>query len=74
MKTKPLWKISITTTPEAEDAVAEMLGAVLSRAAVSYHNLETGSEHGHGLLRSQTGGWRSQNNCRRTWANQKVAG
>jgi ribosomal protein L11 methyltransferase len=42
MKTKSLWKISITTTPEAEDAAAEMLGAVLSRAAVSYHDLETG--------------------------------
>ncbi len=42
MKRKSLWKISIATTPEAEDAVAEMLGALLSRAAVSYHNLETG--------------------------------
>jgi ribosomal protein L11 methyltransferase len=41
MKTKPLWRISITTTPEAEDAVAEMLGAVLGRAAVTYFNLET---------------------------------
>jgi ribosomal protein L11 methyltransferase len=39
---KPLWRVSIATTPEAEDAVAEMLGALLSRAAVSYHNLETG--------------------------------
>ena len=42
MKRKSLWKISIATTPEAEDAVAEMFGALLSRAAVSYHNLETG--------------------------------
>jgi ribosomal protein L11 methyltransferase len=42
MKTKPLWKVSIATTPEAEDAVAEMLGAILGCAAVSYHNLETG--------------------------------
>jgi ribosomal protein L11 methyltransferase len=42
MKRKSLWKISIATTPEAEDAVAEMLGALLNRAAVSYHNLETG--------------------------------
>ena len=42
MKRKSLWRISITTTPEAEDAVAEMLGAILNLAAVSYHNLETG--------------------------------
>jgi ribosomal protein L11 methyltransferase len=42
MKRQPLWRVSITTTPEAEDAIAEMLGAVLSRAAVSYHDLETG--------------------------------
>jgi ribosomal protein L11 methyltransferase len=42
MKRKSLWKISIATTREAEDAVAEMLGALLNRAAVSYHNLETG--------------------------------
>ena len=27
MKRTPLWKISVTTTPEAEDAVAELLGA-----------------------------------------------
>jgi len=43
MKRQPLWRISIATTPEAEDAIAEMLGALLGRAAVSYHNLETGS-------------------------------
>jgi ribosomal protein L11 methyltransferase len=42
MKRKSLWKISAATTPEAEDAVAEMLRALLNRAAVSYHNLETG--------------------------------
>jgi ribosomal protein L11 methyltransferase len=43
MKRQALWRVSIATTPEAEDAAAEMFGAVLSRAAVSYHNLETGS-------------------------------
>ena len=42
MKQQPLWRVSITTTPEVEDAVAEMLGAVFSRGAVSYHNLQTG--------------------------------
>ena len=42
MKRKPLWRVSVATTPEAEDAVAEMLGAVLNRAAASYLNAETG--------------------------------
>ncbi len=42
MKSKPLWRVSIATTPEAEDAVAERLGTVLNCAAVSFHNLETG--------------------------------
>jgi ribosomal protein L11 methyltransferase len=40
MKRQPLWRISIAATPEAEDAIAEMLGAVMSRAAVSYLDLE----------------------------------
>ncbi len=42
MTTNSLWKISIVTTPEAEDAVVEMLGTVLNRAAVAYLNAETG--------------------------------
>jgi ribosomal protein L11 methyltransferase len=42
VKHRPLWKISAATTPEAEDAVAEMLGAALCRAAASYLNAETG--------------------------------
>jgi ribosomal protein L11 methyltransferase len=43
MKTsKPLWRVSVATTPEAEDAVSELLGAVLSRPVSSYFNLETG--------------------------------
>jgi len=42
MKRQPLWRVSIATTPEAEDATAEMLGTVLSSAAVSYLNAETG--------------------------------
>jgi len=42
MKTKSLWKISILTTPEAEDAVAEMLGAILDQPASIYFDLETG--------------------------------
>jgi len=42
MKTKSLWKISIVTTSEAEDAVAEMLGSLLECPASSYFNLKTG--------------------------------
>jgi ribosomal protein L11 methyltransferase len=42
MKTKPLWKISAVTTPEAEDAVAEMLGSLLECPASTYFNLKTG--------------------------------
>jgi ribosomal protein L11 methyltransferase len=39
---KPLWRISVTTSLEAEDAVTEMLGALFGAAAAAYFNLETG--------------------------------
>ena len=43
MKTaKSLWRISIGTTREAEEAVAEGLGAILNRAVSSYFNVKTG--------------------------------
>lgn len=42
MKTQPLWRVTITTTPEAEDAIAEMLGPVLAMPASAYFNLESG--------------------------------
>lgn len=34
------WRVSVTTAPEAEDAVAEMLGVLLAAAPVSYFDLE----------------------------------
>lgn len=37
---KPLWKVSVATTPEAEDAVAELLGGLFNRAASSWFDLE----------------------------------
>jgi ribosomal protein L11 methyltransferase len=40
--TKPLWRISVTTTLEAEDAVLELLGSLFGTAAAAYFNLETG--------------------------------
>ena len=43
MKTKkPLWRISVTTSIEAEDAVSELLGGLSDAAAAAYFNLETG--------------------------------
>jgi len=42
MKTaQPLWRISVTTTLEAEDAVAELMGSVLGQAASAHFNVET---------------------------------
>ncbi len=41
MKRQSLWNISVTTTPEAEDAAAEMLGVILGRPASVYRDTET---------------------------------
>jgi ribosomal protein L11 methyltransferase len=38
---KPLWRVSVVTTAEAEDAVSELLAAFLNRAATSYFDLES---------------------------------
>jgi ribosomal protein L11 methyltransferase len=38
---EPLWRVSVTTTLEAEDAVAEMLGELFGTTAATYYNLET---------------------------------
>ena len=40
--TKPLWRISVTTSLAAEDAVMELLGSTFGAAASAYFNLETG--------------------------------
>jgi ribosomal protein L11 methyltransferase len=42
MKRAALWKVSVTTTPEAEDAVAELLSATFGLPASTYTNSETG--------------------------------
>jgi ribosomal protein L11 methyltransferase len=42
MQTKSLWNISVTTTPEAEDAVAELLGTIFGLPASAYTDSETG--------------------------------
>jgi ribosomal protein L11 methyltransferase len=41
--TKSLWCVSVVTTPEAEDAVAELLGTILRQPASIYFGLETGT-------------------------------
>jgi ribosomal protein L11 methyltransferase len=41
VKSETLWKISVTTSPDAEDAVAELLGTVLGQPASSYTNADT---------------------------------
>jgi len=41
MKNKQLWRISVSTTLEAEDAVAELLGTIFNCNASSYFNVET---------------------------------
>ncbi len=41
MKRKPLWRLSVTTTLEAEDAVMELLGEILGQSASSHCNVET---------------------------------
>jgi ribosomal protein L11 methyltransferase len=41
MKTPSLWRISVITTLEAEEAVAELTGTILNQTASSYFNVET---------------------------------
>jgi ribosomal protein L11 methyltransferase len=40
MKRKNIWRVSIGTTPEAEDAVTEMLGSFLGTTASAYFDVE----------------------------------
>lgn len=43
MKTaKPLWRVSVTTSAEAEEAVTEMLGSLFGAGASAYFHLESG--------------------------------
>jgi ribosomal protein L11 methyltransferase len=41
MKRKPLWKLSVATTAEAEEAVQELLAKMCAAAPVSYTDAET---------------------------------
>ncbi len=42
MKAKSLWKISVSTLPEADDAVAELMLICFNEPAATYLDLETG--------------------------------
>jgi ribosomal protein L11 methyltransferase len=42
MKCKPLWKVAVKTSPEAEEAVAELLSAILGLPASVYTDGRTG--------------------------------
>lgn len=42
MKYESLWRVSIATTREAEDAIAEAFGAIPNRGVSSYLNVKTG--------------------------------
>ncbi len=41
MKTNTLWQLSITTSPEAEDAMSELLGRLTGKSVAVYSNAET---------------------------------
>jgi ribosomal protein L11 methyltransferase len=41
MRNKPLWQVSVETSPEAEEAVVELMGRVFNRPAAVYTNEET---------------------------------
>jgi ribosomal protein L11 methyltransferase len=46
----PLWRLSVVTTREAEEAVTELLASELRQAVVSYTDLETGESTVTGYL------------------------
>ncbi len=54
MKYKSLWNISVKTTSEAEDAVAELLGAILDLPVSTYHDNESGVSTVTVYLQQQT--------------------
>lgn len=43
MKPRPLWQLSVVTSPEAEDAVTELLARLTGAPVSSYHHLESGT-------------------------------
>jgi ribosomal protein L11 methyltransferase len=63
MKRRPLWRVSIATSAEAEDAVAELVAKTLGQAVSSYRDAETGQTTVTTYLQerpSASGGWRKE--------------
>ncbi len=53
MENKPLWKVSVRTTAETEDAVARVLEARFGERAFSYTNADTGDTRVSVFLKSR---------------------
>lgn len=63
MKRRLLWKVSVATSNEAENAVAALLSEVLGQPASSYRDLETGQTTVTAYLRkppAASRGWRAE--------------
>lgn len=58
MKPARLWQVSVRTTSEAEEAVAELLGSVLGPPASSYTDAETRETVVSVYLEEKPAGWR----------------
>jgi len=59
---RPLWKVSVTTTPEAEEAVAELLGEVFFAKHFILYQRPHPSNYGRGLFGKETQLARSEDN------------
>jgi ribosomal protein L11 methyltransferase len=58
MKGQPLWKISVVTAPEAEEALTELISARLGSPVASYHDLEAGNSTITAYLDQPPDNWR----------------
>jgi ribosomal protein L11 methyltransferase len=54
VKTAKLWRISVTVTPESEEAVGELLDRIFGQAASIYRDAETGATQATVYLESPT--------------------
>jgi ribosomal protein L11 methyltransferase len=71
MRRRPLWKVSIATSAEAEDAVAELLASAFGRPVASYRDVETGQTWVTAYLQERPGRsrrWREDLQARLTRA------
>ena len=62
MKRRPLWKVSIATSAEAEDAIAALLASAFGQPVATYTDVETGQTQVMTYLQqkpAQFGGWRA---------------